>query len=80
LSDSYDNTNIETLKNKMIKQARLKASLSEHPYDIKNIKIPSLKYIKNPSHKTYQDVLNDFKKENLKLEKRFIFKKIHQQY
>ena len=75
LSASYDNTNIETLKNKMIKQARLKASLSEHPYDIKNIKIPSLKYIKNPSHKTYQDVRNDFKKENLKLEKDLYSKK-----
>ena len=75
LSVSYDNKNIETKKEKINKQARLRASLSELPYDIKNIKIPSLKYIKNPSHKTYEDVLNDFKEENLKLEKDLYSKK-----
>lgn len=62
---------VEEIRNKMHREARLKAGLSENETDIKvTNKDPTLAYIYNPKHRTAKDIQNDFHKENLEESKK----------
>ena len=62
---------VEEIRNKMHREARLKAGLSENETDIKvTNKDPTLAYIYNPKHRTAKDIQIDFHKENLEESKK----------
>ncbi len=59
-------TSMKDLKNKYHREARRNVGLLEYEKDIKiTDKDPSLEYIYNPKHKTFEDILFDRKKENI---------------
>lgn len=67
---------MDQIKNKLHRESRIKAGLTEEEKDIKiTDKDPTLEYVYNPKHKTAKDLQDEIHKENLEQMKKLNSKK-----